>query len=104
MQKLSYLQEEQDPDKVLEIFIRTNSGGTPLSFSDLLMSIASANWKKIDARQEINNIVTAVSKIGRPSFFIDKNFVLKTCLVLFIDNIKFQLKNFTFDNGKNLSL
>lgn len=40
-----YLQEEQEPDKVLDIFIRTNSGGTPLSFSDLLMSIASANWK-----------------------------------------------------------
>ena len=45
-----YLQEEQEPDKVLDIFIRTNSGGTPLSFSDLLMSIASANWKNIDAR------------------------------------------------------
>lgn len=49
-----YLQEEQEPDKVLDIFVRTNSGGTPLSFSDLLMSIASANWKKIDARKEID--------------------------------------------------
>lgn len=93
-----YLQEEQEPDKVLEIFIRTNSGGTPLSFSDLLMSIASANWKRIDARKEIELLVSEVYAIGRPGFIIDKDFVLKTCLVLFVDNIKFQLKNFTFDN------
>lgn len=93
-----YLQEEQDQDKVLDIFIRTNSGGTPLSFSDLLMSIASANWKKIDARKEIDNIVSEVYGIGRPGFLIDKDFVLKTCLVLFVDNIKFQLKNFTYEN------
>lgn len=93
-----YLLEEQEPDKVLEIFIRTNSGGTPLSFSDLLMSIASANWKKIDARTEIESIVNEIYGIGRPGFIIDKDFVLKTCLVLFVDNIKFQLKNFTYEN------
>lgn len=93
-----YLQEEQEPDKVLDIFIRTNSGGTPLSFSDLLMSIASANWKQIDARKEIDSIVAEVYGIGRPGFLIDKDFVLKTCLVLFVDNIRFQLKNFTYDN------
>ena len=93
-----YLQEEQEPDKVLDIFVRTNSGGTPLSFSDLLMSIASANWKKIDARKEIESIINEVYGLGRPGFLIDKDFVLKTCLVLFIDNIRFQLKNFTFEN------
>lgn len=27
-----YLQEDQNADKVLDIFIRTNSGGTSLSF------------------------------------------------------------------------
>lgn len=93
-----YLQEEQEPDKVLDIFIRTNSGGTPLSFSDLLMSIASANWKSIDARKEIDQLVNEVYNIGRPGFLIDKDFVLKTCLVLFADNISFKLKNFTYDN------
>lgn len=93
-----YLQEEQEPDKVLDIFIRTNSGGTPLSFSDLLMSIASANWKNINARKEIDGIISEIYSIGRPGFLIDKDFVLKTCLVLFVDNIKFQLKNFTFEN------
>jgi uncharacterized protein with ParB-like and HNH nuclease domain len=93
-----YLQEEQEPDKVLDIFIRTNSGGTPLSFSDLLMSIASANWKNMDARKEIDGLVEEVSTIGRPGFIINKDFVLKTCLVLYNDNIKFRLKNFNYEN------
>ena len=31
-------------------------------------------------------------------FIINKDFVLKTCLVLFVDNIRFQLKNFTYEN------
>ena len=75
-----YSAVEQDPDKVLDIFIRTNSGGTPLSFSDLLMSIASANWKKIDARKEIDDTVAQVFNISNAGFRIDKDFVLKTCL------------------------
>lgn len=95
-----YLEVEQDPDKVLEIFIRTNSGGTPLSFSDLLMSIASANWKKINAREEIEDTVERVFNISNAGFRIDKDFVLKTCLVLFIENIKFELKNFGYENVK----
>ncbi len=93
-----YLQEEQEPDKVIEIFIRTNSGGTQLSFSDLLMSIASANWKEYDARKEIEKLVSEVYDIGQSQFIINKDFVLKTCLVLFVDNIRFQLKNFTYEN------
>ena len=95
-----YLQEEQDSDKVLEIFIRANSGGTPLTFSDLLMSISSANWKTIDARKEIKDVIDKVYEIGKPSFIISKDFILKTCLVLYIDNIKFQIKNFTQSNVK----
>ena len=32
----AYQEETQDPNKVLGIFVRVNSGGTPLSYSDLL--------------------------------------------------------------------
>ena len=88
-----YLEKIQDIDIVLDIFIRTNRGGEPLSFSDLLMSITTANWQS-DARKEIPDVVNKVFEIGHPSFLISKDFVLKTCLVLFNDNIKFQVKNF----------
>lgn len=88
-----YLEESQDIDTVLDIFIRTNSGGEPLSFSNLLMSITTASWKR-DARKVIPETVTKVFGIGNPGFLINDDFVLKTCLVLFNDNIKFQVKNF----------
>lgn len=51
---LSYYKEKAaELDKVLNIFIRVNSGGTVLTYSDLLLSIASAQWENHDAREEI---------------------------------------------------
>jgi hypothetical protein len=44
-----FLEREADLDKVLQIFIRINSGGTKLSYPDLLLSIATASWKGTDA-------------------------------------------------------
>lgn len=88
-----YLEETQEIDTVLDIFIRTNSGGEPLNFSDLLMSVTTANWT-LDARKEIPDVVAKVFGFGNPNFIISKDFVLKTCLVLFSENIKFQVKNF----------
>ena len=99
---INYYQEEnQDIDTVLDIFIRTNSGGEPLSFSNLLMSITTANWKK-DARKEFDDLVKVVYANG---FIISADLILKCCLVLFNDNIKFQVANFdaksvsVFDNN-----
>ena len=39
-----FLEKDQSLDKALNIFIRINSGGEPLNFSDLLMSIAVLSW------------------------------------------------------------
>jgi uncharacterized protein with ParB-like and HNH nuclease domain len=96
-----YLEKSQDLATVLDIFIRTNSGGEPLSFSDLLMSIITASWKKLDARKEINDVISQVFAIRGREFQISKDFVLKTCLVLLNDNIKFQIKNFDKSNVVN---
>lgn len=93
-----YLERNQELATVLDIFIRTNSGGEALSFSDLLMSIITANWKKLDARKEIPDVINKVFAIRGREFQISKDFVLKTCLVLLNDNIKFQIKNFDQTN------
>lgn len=93
-----YLEKSQELDKVLNIFIRVNSGGTPLSYSDLLLSFASAQWDKLDAREEINKIVDEVNDIGR-KFNISKDFVLKACLVLCdFSDISFKVDNFNRSN------
>jgi uncharacterized protein with ParB-like and HNH nuclease domain len=93
-----YLERSQEIDTVLDIFIRTNSGGTFLSFSDLLMSIITANWQNEDARKEIQEVVNKVFEIKDKEFQISKDFVLKTCLVLLSDNIKFSVRNFDKSN------
>ena len=96
---LSYYKEKAvELDKVLNIFIRVNSGGTVLTYSDLLLSIASAQWENHDAREEITDFVDDVNSIGG-GFRINKDFVLKTALVLTdFPNIAFKVDNFNKPN------
>jgi len=95
-----FLEEGEELDKVLQIFIRINSGGTKLSYSDLLLSIATAQWKEKDAREVIHEFVDEINKIG-DGFDFNKDFVLKACLVLAdFNDIKFKVDNFTKENMK----
>jgi len=91
-----FLETEQSIDKALNIFIRINSGGEPLNFSDLIMSIAVANWDKKDARKEIHSLVDNVRDKG---FSISKDFILKSFLYLHSKDIKFKVTNFSKTNA-----
>ena len=91
-----YLESTQEIDTVLDIFTRTNRGGEPLSYSNLLMSFITAHWQK-DTRSEFKRLCDQVFQIGRPGFMIDSDFILKTCLVLFCRDVKFRMKNFKTD-------
>ena len=93
-----YLEEGEELDKVLQIFIRINSGGTKLSYSDLLLSIATAQWKEKDAREVIHAFVDELNQIG-DGFAFNKDLVLKACLVLAdLKDIKFKVDNFNKTN------
>lgn len=96
---ISYYEEtEQDLERVLNIFIRMNSGGTPLSYSDLLLSIAVAQWSKLDARQEIHQLVDQINKEG-DQFSFSKDLVLKAGLMLSdIGSVGFKVENFNKAN------
>jgi uncharacterized protein with ParB-like and HNH nuclease domain len=93
-----YLEKSPQLDKVLNIFIRINSAGTELSYSDLLLSIATAQWEEKDAREEIINFVDEINNIGE-GFNFNKDFVLKSCLIIsdFTD-IAFKVDNFNKSN------
>jgi uncharacterized protein with ParB-like and HNH nuclease domain len=93
-----FLEKSQELDKVLNIFIRINSGGTILSYSDLLLSIATAQWEEKDAREEITKFVDEINNV-RSGFNFNKDFVLKSCLILsdFTD-IAFKVDNFNKTN------
>ena len=96
-----YEEKGQELDKALQIFIRVNDGGTPLSHSDLLLSIAVAQWKG-DARQEIHALVDELNRIGN-GFSFSKDLVLKAGLMLSdIGGVGFKVGNFNRKNMRTL--
>jgi len=98
-QTISYYEEtNQDIEHVLRVFIRRNSGGTTLSYSDLLLSIATSQWTDRDARKEVHQLVDDLNQIGS-GLSLTKDFVLKAGLMLTdIASVGFQVRNFTQAN------
>lgn len=93
-----YEEETQNIERVLNIFIRLNSAGTVLSYSDLLLSIAVAQWKQVDARVAIYKLVDDLNGIGT-GFTLSQDFVLKAGLMLAdIASVGFKVENFTTAN------
>ncbi|WP_199491708.1 DUF262 domain-containing protein [Helicobacter pylori] len=99
-QLISFFEEkEKNLDKVLNIFIRVNSGGVKLSYSDLLMSILTASFSS-DIRAKMNELVDALKLKGFPN--VEQDQVLKTCLLLIGKDTTFELKNFNKNNVKKI--
>ncbi len=99
-QLISFFEEkEKNLNKVLNIFIRVNSGGVKLSYSDLLMSILTASFSS-DIREKMNELVDALKLKGFPN--VEQDQVLKTCLLLIGKDTTFELKNFNKNNVKEI--
>ncbi len=96
-----YPEIEGNYDKVLDIFVRTNAGGTKLSYSDLLFSTIKSKWG--EARNKFNDLLTKIN--NNDAYRFSNDFVLKTALVLYAKNseeIKYKTKNFKPDLIANL--
>lgn len=76
-------------DDVVEVFIRANSGGTRLSKSDLLFSLLSSSWDFADKKME--ELLESLNKHG---FNFDRDFVLKSCLVLLNKKARYEVAKF----------
>ena len=96
---INYYEETSDDyDKVLEIFVRTNTGGKKLEYSDILLSTATAKWRKLNAREEINNFTDEIEKIGN-GYSFGKDFVMKAAMYLTEDlPIQYKVSSFTREN------
>ncbi len=97
-----YLETGTDLNHVLNIFIRVNSGGTQLGYSDLLLSFITAQWEGKNVREEIIKCVEEFNSLGL-GFNLNKDWFLKTCLVLCdeIEDISFRVENF---NQRNMEI
>ena len=96
---INYYEEKSDEyDKVLEIFIRTNTGGQKLEYSDILLSTATAKWRNLNAREEINTFTDEINKIGA-GYNFGKDFVMKVAMYLTEElPIQYKLSSFTQNN------
>ncbi|MDI6002282.1 DUF262 domain-containing protein [Cobetia marina] len=86
-------ENSQQIDHVLDVFIRTNSGGTKLDFSDLLMSIAVAHWDG-DFRKELDDLTQHIHQNMEMGFYIERDWLLKTSLMLTEADVRFKVRNF----------
>ena len=84
--------KEPSLDEVLEIFVRVNSAGTPLSKSDLVLSKIVAQWE--DGREKIEELIEKINDKDS-KFNFDKDFVLTNCIALLDLEQKFQVRTFT---------
>lgn len=93
-----YTETDQDYDRVLDIFVRANEGGTKLSKSDLLLSMVTSSWGDMNARDEIFNFVDRINtQLTRRNDF-DKDFIMKSCLVLSDLPVAYKVQNFSQAN------
>lgn len=90
-----YTELDQSPDRVLDIFVRANDGGTKLSKADLLMSMITSKWSSGSAREDILGFVDHINKrLGAPNK-ITKDFLLKVSLVVCDFDATYNVRNFT---------
>lgn len=96
-----YTEKDQSLDRVLDIFIRANDGGTKLSKSDLLLSMITSKWKGVSARQEIFELVDYLNDGLDARNDLSKDFLMKAALVLSDLDVTYKVNNFT---NANLSI
>jgi len=97
-----YNETSQSYDKVLDIFIRANDGGTKLSRSDLLMSVITLRWQRFSAREETEALINELTRTLDPPRAIEREFILRCCLYLLDLDFNFQIRNFSPANIRRI--
>lgn len=93
---INYLTEaDQSVDRVLDIFVRANDGGTKLSKPDLLMSMITSKWPTGTAREQVFGFVEHINRSLALNNNLTRDVVLKACLVLCDFDVKYSVSSFT---------
>lgn len=81
--------EAYTDDDVVEIFIRANAGGTKLGKSDLLFSLLISSWDEADQNMDI-----LLDDLNATGFDFNRDFILKTFLVLLDKGARYNVEKF----------
>jgi hypothetical protein len=94
-ESISEHQERGDLDRVLNIFARTNTGGTKLTYSELLVSTVTAKWQKLDADAAISALKRDMNRASGEGFRFTPDRIVKAGLVLSdVKEPKFKVQSF----------
>ena len=92
----------KDLQHVLNVFVRTNSGGKPLTKGDLLLSVITVNWAKSNQTNARDFVQEIVNKVAAYGYKVDKNWVLSCILYILDKNIKLSVDNFDRGTSKKI--
>jgi hypothetical protein len=87
----------QNLDEILDIFVRVNSAGAPLSKTDLLFSTIVAQWE--NGREAIEAFLEKLNEKGN-GFVFNTDFIMRACLVLAECPIRLRVASFKAENVK----
>ena len=90
------IDKDRDLDAILDIFIKINSGATPLSKPDLLFSTIIAKWP--DAREKFDAFIKNINICDDQSkrFKFDMDFLIRTIMYMNDDiPVTLNIKNFS---------
>jgi hypothetical protein len=90
-----HIETNPDHERILEIFVRANSGGTQLSKSDLLLSTLTLHWGTENAREEINGFLESLNNDLTRKNGLTRDFIMKACLVLLNLPVAYRVSSFT---------
>lgn len=93
-----YMECDQQYEKVLDIFIRANDGGTKLSKSDLLMSMITLRWESLHARNVTEDLVYHLREVLVQEKNFDRDYLLRSGLFFNDLDFAFKISNFTQRN------
>lgn len=97
VEELDGVANEYPYKKILDIFVRVNSGGTKLDASDLMFAAMKEGWGEIE--QNVDSIVDILND-GRLNF--DKTFALKCLVVAHGKGAELLPDKFTSSEGEKL--
>jgi len=90
-EELKYSEED-----IVEIFIRANSGGTPLGKSDLMFSLLTVSWE--ESNEKLEELIDELNKTG---FVFTRDFILKTCLTLLDKGAAYNIEKFRMESTRD---
>lgn len=102
-----FTDDTEDHDRILDIFIRINQGGTQLQHHEILLSLATSEWQQeepfIVAREAVPKLRDRLNREvpgGNEPF--TANFVLRSLLTCSGMEIQYRLSNFSAENLENM--